>query len=116
MTNKTAYIKWVNDILVNDKKVYYIYNFENDSFECDEFENIKIKDETAVTEKQSSQKVVPVSFENVDDMKISYDKAAVKKKRGKKPSKMDRVFFLITQSILMAILFFTIGMLMISVI
>lgn len=87
--------------------------FEEDSFEIDTFqeEKVNVASEADAAEKQQNKKVVPVSFENADDMKISYDKAAVKKKRGKKPSKMDRVFFLITQSILMAILFFTIGML-----
>lgn len=87
--------------------------FEEDSFDIDTFqeEKVNVASEADAAEKQQNKKAVPVSFENADDMKISYDKAAVKKKRGKKPGKMDRVFFLITQSILMAILFFTIGML-----
>ena len=101
----------------NDKEkieVAAVDEYDKDTFEADALEpsSFEIKE---IEEKQNLKNDVLDETEN-DDIKVNCDnkvakKRTDKKRKGKKAGYMDRVFFLLTQTILMAILFFTIGML-----
>lgn len=106
----------MNKKKVEEPKTNIDNEFDKDTFESDVFEpDVSEKAPVAINEHEEKNitKKTNVASENTDDdIKVNCNKKEVNKKgKKKKTNRMDRVFFLITQSILLAILFFTIGML-----